>query len=128
MLRVSILPSHLVLDSSSPHMNYHRHTKPGGWVEFKDWDLHIVSSDDSLPQKSFLYEYHQLLMGAIATMNREYAPGPGLKKWAEDAGYVNVTEKIIPLPIGMWPKDKKMVSRLLISFFSPCCAYFAAYS
>jgi hypothetical protein len=58
-------------------------------------------------------------MGVIASMNREFAPGPGLKKWAEDAGYVNVTEIIIPLPIGTWPMDKKMVPCLLISSLSP---------
>ena len=47
-------------------------------------------------------------------MRREYSPGPGLKKWAEEAGYVNVTEKIVPLAIGMWPKDKKLVWHFLI--------------
>ena len=92
-----------------------RHTKPGGWVEFKDWDLHIVSSDDSLSKDSYLYQYHKLMVGAIETMHREYAPGPKLKKWAEEAGYVNVTETIIPLPIGMWPKNKKLVRRFRIS-------------
>jgi hypothetical protein len=59
-------------------------------------------------------------MDAIEKMNREYAPGPELKKWAEEAGYVNVTEKILPLPIGLWPKDKKLVRRFRISFPSVC--------
>ncbi|CZR67798.1 related to methyltransferase [Phialocephala subalpina] len=84
------------------------HTKPGGWVEFKDWDLRIVSSDDSLSKDSYLYQYHKLLKDAIDTMRREYSPGPQLKRWAEEAGYVNVTEEIIPLPIGMWPRDKRL--------------------
>jgi hypothetical protein len=42
-------------------------------------------------------------------MHRSYAPGPELKKWAEEAGYVNLTEDIIPLPIGLWPRDKRLV-------------------
>ncbi|KFY83898.1 hypothetical protein V500_09805 [Pseudogymnoascus sp. VKM F-4518 (FW-2643)] len=84
------------------------HTKSGGWVEFKDWDLHITSPDNSLPKDSYLYQYHKLVEDAIAKMHREYAPGPNLKKWAEEAGYVNVTERIIPLPIGVWPKDKEL--------------------
>ena len=95
---------------------YLRHTKPGSWVEFKDWDLHITSPDNSLPKDSYLYQYHKLIEDAIAKMHREYSPGPNLKKWAEEAGYVNVTERIIPLPIGVWPKDKDLVRRFVFPF------------
>jgi hypothetical protein len=57
MLHVSILlPPFLATPVSFLTLNIsNRHTKPGGWVEFKDWDLHIVSSDDSLPEYSYLY-------------------------------------------------------------------------
>jgi len=52
-------------------------------------------------------------------MHREYAPGPELKKWAEEAGYINVREEIIPLPIGIWPRDKRLVCvASILSFLS----------
>ena len=86
-----------------------RHTKPGGWVEFKDWDFNIVSSDNSVPKYSYFYKYHQLLYDGCDQMKRSYTPGPELKVWAEQAGYVNVTEKVVPVPIGTWPKDKSQV-------------------
>jgi hypothetical protein len=88
-----------------------RHTKPGGWVEFKDWNLKIVSSDDSLPKDSAIYNYHKLLYDALDKIGRSYAPGPELKQWAEEAGYVNVTEEVLPVPIGLWPKEKRLVGR-----------------
>ena len=42
-------------------------------------------------------------------MKRSYTPGPELKVWAKQAGYVNITEKVVPVPIGTWPKDKSQV-------------------
>ena len=86
-----------------------RHTKPGGWVEFKDWDFTIVSSDDSIPKDGYFSKYHNLLYEALDKIGRSYKPGPNLKKWAEDAGYINVTEHVYPVPFGRWPKDKKLV-------------------
>jgi SAM-dependent methyltransferase len=91
------------------------HTKLGGWVEFKDWDLTIVSTDNSLPKDGYIYKYHKLLYDALDTIGRSYTPGPNLKKWAEDAGYTNVTAHVYPMPIGMWPRDKKLVR--YVSYF-----------
>ena len=90
-------------------------TKPGGWAEFKDWDLTLVSSDDSVPHDSYTYKYHELLYEALDIIKRSYKPGPSLKKWAEEAGYVNITEEILPVPMGLWPKDKKLVSNPLLN-------------
>lgn len=86
-----------------------RHTKPGGWAEFKDWDLHIISTDNSLPQESYIYQYHKLLCDSLEQIKRPTAPGPELKKWAEQVGYVNVTERVQAMPLGTWPKEKLQV-------------------
>jgi hypothetical protein len=32
---------------------------------------------------------------------------PNMKKWMEEAGFVNVAEKIISVAVGKWPKAKK---------------------
>jgi hypothetical protein len=71
--------------------------------------MSVISSDDSLPHYSYTYKYHQILFDALDIIKRSYKPGPSLKKWAEEAGYVNITEEILPVPVGLWPKDKKLV-------------------
>ena len=86
-----------------------RNTKPGGWAEFKDYDVTVISTDNSLPKDSYIQKYHDLCYEALNIVGASYAPGPELKKWAKEAGYINVTEKVTPLPIGMWPKDKLLV-------------------
>ena len=85
-----------------------RHLKPGGWVEFKDWDMTLKSPDDSLPPDSSLATHHRLLCGACETIGRTPYAGRHLKEWVEAAGFINVQEEIIPVPIGSWAKDKRL--------------------
>jgi hypothetical protein len=107
---LSLFPLPLLLTLNS-------RTKPGGWTEFKDWDMTLFSSDDSVPHDSYTYKYHQLLYEALDIIKRTYKPGPSLRKWAQEAGYVNITEDILPVPVGLWPKDKKLVCIPLFPFF-----------
>ncbi|KAG0647365.1 Velvet complex subunit LAE1 [Hyphodiscus hymeniophilus] len=85
----------------------YQHTKPGGWCEFKDFDLNIKATDGSLPEDTALVKYHTLLIGAVNTIGRTHAPGPKLKGWVEAAGYENVHEEVSAVPLGTWPKDKR---------------------
>jgi hypothetical protein len=83
--------------------------KPGGWVEFQDWDTACRTQDDSIPKDYKVDEMIKLLRGALESIGRVMDPGPMLKGLVEDAGFVNVHQKILPLPVGIWPLDKKMV-------------------
>lgn len=52
---------------------------------------------------------YELLREACDKVNRPITIGVHLKRWAEEAGFKNVHHKVIPLPLGTWPKDPKMV-------------------
>jgi hypothetical protein len=56
-----------------------------------------------------LAKWDSLMIKATEVSGREGCPGPKLKGLIKEAGFENVTEEIFPLPIGMWPKDKKLV-------------------
>jgi len=52
--------------------------------------------------------YHQwnpLLIGAGKKAGLDFDSAPRMKKWLEEAGFINVTEYRVPWPIGTWPKD-----------------------
>ncbi|KAH0538562.1 hypothetical protein FGG08_004850 [Glutinoglossum americanum] len=85
-----------------------RNTKPGGWVEFQDFDFKYYSVDGSLKDDMPLTKWDNLMIEASIASGREGCPGPRLKGFIEDAGFENVTEEVFPFPIGMWPKDKKL--------------------
>ena len=98
---ISVLQKHKLIERTS-------HLKPGGWVEFKDWDMTLRSPDNSLHPDSSFAKHHKLLCGACETVGRTPYVGVHLKEWAEVAGFINVQEEIIPVPIGTWAKDKRL--------------------
>lgn len=51
-----------------------------------------------------------LLREACDRIGRTLDPGPLLEGWVRDAGFQNVHHRRFPLPIGTWPKDRRMVS------------------
>lgn len=88
--------------------------RPGGWVEFQDHNLVFYAEDDSYSQNSDAAQWVRLLMRASRLAGKEPCPGPKLRGWMSDAGFVNVTERKVRLPIGPWPRDARQVSG------SPC--------
>lgn len=85
------------------------HLKPGGWAQFGDYDTSCKSQDNTIPKNYKVAEMLNLLTGACDKIGRKLGIGPNLKGWVEEAGFANVGHKILPLPVGIWPKDKTLV-------------------
>lgn len=82
--------------------------RPGGYLESQEPTLRIFSDDGSLHSESPM---------ALWSKNMEIAAGkfgkPGniahlTKGWMEDAGFVDVTERVFRIPLGPWAKDKEL--------------------
>ena len=91
-------------------------TKPGGWVEFQDFDMRFYSNDGTFVPGSPLDVWTQEIIESLKVFRREPEPGPKLEQWVKDAGFENVANHLLPIPVGPWPKDRRMVSSQLISF------------
>jgi SAM-dependent methyltransferase len=85
------------------------HTRLGGSVEFTDFDYWIYSQDESLQDDMALRRWDALTFDAAQRTGRLLNPGPRLEQWAREAGFVNLEVIRQPIPIGLWPKNKKMV-------------------
>ncbi|KAK2794092.1 hypothetical protein FQN52_009174 [Onygenales sp. PD_12] len=87
------------------------HLTPGGWVEFHDVDGNPHSEDGSteMTPKYKPQEMMDLLAVVCEKSNKVLQPGGSIKKWLEDAGFINVKYMMKKLPIGTWPKDKTLV-------------------
>jgi len=88
--------------------NCYNHTRPGGFVEFQDWDTWLYSQNGTLPPESALNRFHQMTSGGRHAQGFNMKPGPDLEQVIKDAGFVNVHVEKIHLPLGPWPKDKAM--------------------
>lgn len=86
-----------------------RYTKPGGWSEWLDWDIGFRCDDDSAPPDSALRRAGELALEACDKIGRTGKPGPYLAQWLTEAGYQNVHHLVYKLPLGTWPKEKKLV-------------------
>ncbi|KAJ9273733.1 hypothetical protein DTO212C5_12 [Paecilomyces variotii] len=80
---------------------------PGGWVEFQDWDTRLHSEDRSTHGTS-LQQYYDLTIPAFNRLGVEPAPGPHLEGWFREAGFVDIHVEKFLIPLGAWPKDKRL--------------------
>ncbi|KAK1759142.1 secondary metabolism regulator LAE1 [Echria macrotheca] len=80
--------------------------RPGGWVEFQDYEMMVRSDDGTLTEQSSTHKWIHLEVEATLRAGREPNPGPQLEGWVRDAGFVNITHRVFKLPLGAWPKDK----------------------
>ncbi|KAG7044986.1 methyltransferase domain-containing protein [Colletotrichum scovillei] len=78
---------------------------PGGWVEFQDYDISIVSDDGTLTEKHHTSKWMSLLIEACVSVGRDPRPGPNIEGWVKDVGFVDVVHQRFKMPIGPWPKD-----------------------
>lgn len=83
--------------------------RPGGWVEFQDFDMEMYAEDASFKRGCDTDTYLRLLMEASRKVGKEPSPGPKLEGWVKEAGFENVECRRFRLPVGPWPKDQRQV-------------------
>ena len=54
-------------------------TKPGGWVEWHDYDFKFYSEDDSYTPELTIYKWVERLLDACYDYNRDPSPGPKIE-------------------------------------------------
>ncbi|KAE9368193.1 S-adenosyl-L-methionine-dependent methyltransferase, partial [Stipitochalara longipes BDJ] len=82
---------------------------PGGWAEVQDMDFAAFLNDTSDPQDSMMNHWQQLICEGASNANINMRISSAtLKTKFENAGFTNVqvVDKIIPM--GKWPKDRKL--------------------
>ncbi|KAF2802298.1 S-adenosyl-L-methionine-dependent methyltransferase [Mytilinidion resinicola] len=86
----------------------YKYTKPGGWVEFQDFDMTFYSTGGEFKENSALDQWATGVKHGISKFGLVAEPGPKLEGWVKDAGFTNVHHSVLPIPVGQWPKDKKL--------------------
>ncbi|KAL1614924.1 hypothetical protein SLS54_009373 [Diplodia seriata] len=82
--------------------------KPGGWVEFQDYDSVYYSDDGTLTPEHDMKKWLDTLRQACLDAKRACDPGPRLEGYVKEAGFVNVHHEVFKVPVGGWPKDKSL--------------------
>jgi len=78
-------------------------------VEFQDGDF-VVYSEDGSSTGSWLERWNIDFSDAADKGGRTVRPGLILEKIVRDAGFEDIHHEKVRLPVGLWPKDKQLVS------------------
>ncbi|KAK3954005.1 methyltransferase [Pseudoneurospora amorphoporcata] len=84
------------------------HLRPGGWFEMQEVMHFPISMTGTMPADHPMAQYWALVREGLAALGIDFhaAAGGKLAQMMREAGFINVTERILQLPIGTWPKNK----------------------
>ncbi|BCS27064.1 class I SAM-dependent methyltransferase [Aspergillus puulaauensis] len=82
--------------------------KPGGWVEFQEYNLVNYSEDGSIKEGNNVQRLHELLREACDKINRPITIGADLERIVKETGFVNGKHQVFQVPLGTWPRERRM--------------------
>lgn len=85
-----------------------KHTKPGGYIELQEFRVWFRSQDGELPEDSSIQLWQRALLDGTVSFGKPINIIEKLADKLKDAGFVGVQENVLKIPIGSWPKDRKL--------------------
>ncbi|KAI9673987.1 MAG: hypothetical protein M1817_002193 [Caeruleum heppii] len=82
-----------------------RYTKPGGWMESQEVMSSLYCDDGTIPPNWPMTDWTLTLDEASMQNNRPLRIANKLKRWYEEAGFVDVHEQVFKMPLNPWAKD-----------------------
>ena len=87
-----------------------RHLRPGGWIELQEIHHSPLSAgpEGHPPQDHPVAQYWSLINEGLTSLGVDFhaAAGGRLANMMREAGFENVTERVLHIPLGTWPKNK----------------------
>lgn len=81
-----------------------KYITPGtGWIECCEIDNVPWCDDDTMPPNWPLRAWSEWMVSSANQAGRPIRIAPSVKRWMESAGYVDVHEEIVKIPVGSWP-------------------------
>ena len=91
--------------------------RPGGWVENQELDFDFATDDDSVPDDSGMQRWQRSWNSAMEKVGMTgNCDSERIAKDMRDAGFINVTIVSLKMPVGPWPKDKRLREAGLFNF------------
>ncbi|CAI4213344.1 unnamed protein product [Parascedosporium putredinis] len=85
--------------------------KPGGYFESCDYDIQTRSESDLVGPDHIYTRWYETLLEASEKSGRSFQfppPQGSMRELMERAGFEDVVYRCWKIPIGAWPRDKKM--------------------
>ncbi|EZF10645.1 hypothetical protein H112_08095 [Trichophyton rubrum D6] len=89
----------------------YKRLKPGGRIEVSEARAHFCCDDDTFPEDSKTRHWLNEFDRISHSCGREFDVFPFFAGWLRDGGFIEVEEMEKVMPLGTWPKDKKLKMR-----------------
>lgn len=99
-----------VPDWGSLYKKVFKHLKPGGWFQNLEMGVNFQSDHVQFPKDHIFYQMADLVYQAGDKIGRSFqiVNGHQMKKHMEEAGFVDIVEKKLKVPLHGWAKDPKL--------------------
>ncbi|CAM1506216.1 Fc.00g058570.m01.CDS01 [Cosmosporella sp. VM-42] len=95
-----------VPDWTEFHKKSLKHLKPGGWVEQHELSGVACSDDGTIKADSPFHKWLDIFKKVGDITGKTFFAPEVSRESIEAAGFVDVRERVLKVPIGTWPKDK----------------------
>lgn len=85
---------------------------PGGWIELQDHDFAIYSHDDSTDRSPQLQLWMEEMKDAALRAGKRLDAVNHHAQGLRDAGFINVTEQVVEIPIGSQGVEDRSLRRI----------------
>ncbi|OKL62917.1 hypothetical protein UA08_01993 [Talaromyces atroroseus] len=82
--------------------------RPGGWLELQEYETEIMSDDGTHLQAQSFMLWQTQLNEASRLFGKAFTDYHYHKQRMEEAGFVDVVDDAFKVPIGTWPRDRRM--------------------
>jgi hypothetical protein len=100
-----------------------RYLEPGGWLEMKDLDIKFYTTNGEFNDNSPACRWADMVASGTRNLGMDPCPGERFESLMKEAGFINIKSQVVPIPVGPWPRDKKLVCRIVHTAFKFCFYY-----
>lgn len=85
-----------------------QYLSPGGYFESQEYDAIVACDDDTLNPDGPLATWFKDMRVAAEKLDRPVVVAAKLRQAYQEAGFVDVQERIFKMPMNGWPKDERL--------------------
>ncbi|RDI88493.1 hypothetical protein Vi05172_g1412 [Venturia inaequalis] len=91
------------------HQQAFEHLKPGGWFEMQEYEAWVGDQDDpDMTRAPNIKKWVDLVVEASIMFGKSVKVAKEQRQFMIDAGFTDVQDDVFTVPIGAWPKNKKL--------------------
>ena len=86
----------------------YRHLTRGGWIQHLDMDIYFTSDDGTVNDNNVMAKWSRTFIDCGEMTGKTFRVANLSAQWLAEAGFEDVHQRWYKVPVGPWPKDKRL--------------------